>query len=402
MEMELSSNAPNARSGDGPAPSAMRSQVYSLPQLIRDEVWEIEARSRKAIATPALFSLRTLVLAGSGDSWMAAQAAAPAFVEFAGILPHVQTSLQAARYTAPALGPQPPNTPLVLAVSSSGEAARLVEAVLAFNRQGALTVALTANPQSRLGQAARICIPLRLPPFDSAPGVRSYVVSLLALQMLAIRFGEVRGRMTMDAAMALRNELAGSADAVAGTLTEADAACRALAERWRDLPNFEFLAGGPNAGTASYAAAKILEAVGRHAAAVDTEEWNHLNYFVARPEETATLLFSSAGFAAQSRAREVAGYLQTLGRPWATLGDEPLPGAAAHLPVISPLRESLSPVAYAAPVALLAAWLNEISGESYGRGSRGRWIDSRDGAAVRHSAMDPALLAPNQDEGGQT
>ncbi len=379
-------------------PSAMRRQVDSLPQLIRDEIWEIEARTRKAISTPQMFALRSLILVGSGDSFMAAQAAASAFVEFAGILPHVQTSLHAARYTAPALGPQPPHTPLVLAVSNSGEAARLVEAVLAFNRQGALTVALTANPQSRLGQAARICIPLRLPPFDPAPGVRSYIVSLLALQMLAIRFAEVRGRMTMDEAMTLRNELAGSADAIERTLAESDAACRSLAERWRDLPAFEFLAGGPNLGTATYGAAKILEAVGRHAAAVDTEEWNHLNYFVGRPEETATLLFSGAAFGTQARAREVAGYLPTLERPWATLGDEPLPAAPAHLPVHCPLRESLSPVVYAAPVALLAAYLNEMTGEPYGRGSTGRWIDSREGAAVRHSAIDPALLA--QQPGG--
>lgn len=396
METELQSATPSKNEGAASPASAMRRQVYSLPQLIRDEIWEIEARTRKAISTPALFSLRSLVITGSGDSFMAAQAAAPAFVEFAGIIPHVQTSLQAARYTAPALGPQPPNTPLVLAVSNSGEAARLVEAVLAFNRQGALTVALTANPQSRLGQAARICIPLRLPPFDAAPGVRSYVVSLLALQMMAIRFAEVRGRMTMDTAMALRNELAGSADAIEGTLAEADAGCRALAERWRDLPAFELLSGGPNLGTAAYGAAKILEAAGRHAAAVDTEEWNHLNYFVGRPEETATLLFSGATFGAQPRAREVGGYLPTLGRPWASLGDEPLPGASAHLTVHCPLRESLSPVVYTAPVALLAAYLNEITGEAYGRGSTGRWSDSHEGAAVRHSAIDPSLLPASQ------
>ena len=41
--------------------------------------------------------------------------------------------MQAARYVAPFLGPQPPNTPLVIAVSSSGEVARVVEAVNAFN-----------------------------------------------------------------------------------------------------------------------------------------------------------------------------------------------------------------------------------------------------------------------------
>jgi glucosamine--fructose-6-phosphate aminotransferase (isomerizing) len=370
----------------------MRRQVYSLPALIRDEVWEIEARTRKAISTPQIFSMRTLVIAGSGDSYMAGKAAAGAFWQYAGILPHVQSSLEASRYTAPAVGVQLPNTPLVLAVSSSGEVARLVEAVMALNKQGALTVALTANPESRLGQAAQTCIPLRLPRFDAAPGVRSFVVSLLALQMLAIRFGEVRGHITMDRAMALRTQLAASADAVAETIERSDAACATLAQAWEELSAIEYLASGPLGGIAQYAAAKILEATGQYASAVDIEEWNHLNYFVGRPQEIGTLLFSGQGYGSQARALEVAGYLDHLGRPWATVGTMRLDAGVTHLPVECSLSESLAPLVYAAPAALLAAHLNELLQEPYGREGKEQWRDSRDGNAVRHSVISAEVL----------
>lgn len=371
--------------------SAMRQQVYSLPGLIRDQFWPLEARARKVLTTPEIFSLRTVMIIGCGDSYIAGLAAAQTFVEFAGLQPYVFPSMQAARYAAPFVGPQPPNTPLVLAVSSSGEVARVVEAAYAFTEEGALTLAVTAHPASRLGKACRKSLTLDLPPFIPAPGVRSYTMSLLALQLLAIRIAEVRGRMTMEAAMGLRRELAASADVIEQSSAALDTPCRQLALAWRDLPRFEILGSGPHAGTAAYGAAKLQEAVGCHAAGVDIEEWNHLNYFTAEPEQTGTILLADPSFRSYSRAREVVLYLRTLGRPYAVVGGGvPEPAGAQgelELRISSPMREVLSPVAYCAVLGLFAAWLNEVTGAEYGRGSKGPWADSQDGNAVRNSAI---------------
>lgn len=372
----------------------MRQQVYSLPALIRDQFWTLEARTRKVLTTPEIFSVRSVLITGSGDSQIAGVAAAPAFTELAGILPYALPSMQAARYVAPALGAQPPNTPLVIAVSSSGEVARVVEAVHAFNRQGALTLAVTAQPDSRLGMAAQKSIVMDLPPFVSAPGVRSYVLSLLTLQLLAIRLAEVRGRITMDVAHAARLELASSSEVLAQALPALDDGSQRLAAQWCELGSFEMLGSGPHAGTAAYGAAKLLEAVGCPACAVDIEEWNHLNYFTQQPERIGTLLLADPAFRSFRRACEVAGYLQTLGRPYAVLGNmAPTP---AGLPperifaIPNSLREVFSPVVYSAVLALFAAYLNEAAGAVYGRGSAGAWRDSQDGNAVRNSQIEYA------------
>lgn len=371
--------------------SAMRQQVYSLPGLIREQFWHLEARARKVLTTPEIYSLRSLVIVGCGDSYIAGLAAAQTFVEFAGLQPYVFSSMQAARYAAPFVGSQPPNTPLVLAVSSSGEVARVVEAAQAFTVQGALTLAVTAQAASRLAGACRKTLALELPPFVSAPGVRSYTMSLLALQLLAIRIGEVRGRMTMDAAMELRRELAASAEAIEQSSAALDDGCRQLAQAWHDLPQFEFLGSGPHAGTAAYGAAKLQEAVGCHSAGVDIEEWNHLNYFTVEPGKTGTVLVADPSFRSYSRAREVAGYLRTLGRPFVVLGGSAPEQAASQaepdLRLSGSMREVLSPVVYCAILGLFAAWLNEITGAEYGRGSSGPWVDSQGGNAVRNSAI---------------
>jgi glucosamine 6-phosphate synthetase-like amidotransferase/phosphosugar isomerase protein len=278
-----------------------------------------------------------------------------------------------------------------LAVSSSGEVARVVEAAHAFTTQGALTLAVTAQPASRLAGACRKILTLDLPPFIPAPGVRSFTMSLLALQLLAIRIGEVRGRMTMDAAMELRRELAASAETIEQSSAALDVGCQQLALAWRDLPQYEFLGSGPHAGTAAYGAAKLQEAVGCHAAGVDIEEWNHLNYFTMEPAQTGTVLLADPSFRSYSRACEVSGYLRTLGRLYIVLGGSALEQAEAHvepdLRVSGSMHEVLSPVVYCAILGLFAAWLNEITGAEYGRGSRGAWVDSQDGNAVRSSAI---------------
>lgn len=54
-------------------------------------------------------------------------------------------------------------------------------------------------------------------------------MSLLALQLLAIRIGQVRGRMTMDLAMELRRELAAGAEAIEQSSAALDVDCQKLA-----------------------------------------------------------------------------------------------------------------------------------------------------------------------------
>jgi glutamine---fructose-6-phosphate transaminase (isomerizing) len=299
----------------------MRDQVLSLPDLIRQQIWEVETRTRKILTTPEVFSLRQIILTGSGDSHIAAMAAEMAFNEMAGIPTMALCAMDASRYRARYYEHQYPNHPLVIAISNSGEATRMVEATRRFNQAGGLTLALTANANSRLGSEAQRSVLLSIPAFAPSPGVRSYVMSLLALYLLAIRFGELRGRMTMDEAQALRQELEASANACVQTIEQLDSAICQLAKDWSGFDNFEFLGSGPAKGSAAYGAAKLLEAAGSHALYQDVEEWVHLHYFVAQPRQTATLLIASSDGYAFSRAVEVARFLQTLQRPYHILTD---------------------------------------------------------------------------------
>src|SRR5205814_1825116 len=128
------------------------------------------------------------------------------------------TAMQAGRYAAPYFDRMFPRNPLVVGISVSGTVARTREALIMARKSGALTVALTSNPDSPLAGVAEKILSCVVPDFAPSPGVRSYRVSLLALYLLAIRIAEVRGRITQDQANALRRQLKGTADQIEATI----------------------------------------------------------------------------------------------------------------------------------------------------------------------------------------
>lgn len=365
---------------------ALSDQVFSLPQLIRDTTWEVEDRARHALSTPDLLNLRLAVLAGSGDSHVAARAGQFAWQALGAVPSFADEAMTAARYRLDPITGGQRLRPVLVAVSSSGEVARVVEAAQRARADGALVLAVTAAPDSRLAHAADTVLATTAPPFAPAPGVRSYAMSLLGLYHLAIRIGEVRGRYPMDEAGRLRRQLAGLADIIEAGLAETAKAALALAGRWAAHPGLDLLGSGPGRASADYGAAKLLEAAGVRALGQDIEEFVHLHYF-ATDTTIPALLIAPTNSAARTRALEVSTLLTALGRPVATLSDQPLVGE--HLPHAPDVPEIFQPLVQIAPLALLAAELMRLRGEEPGRGGRGGWSDSLDGATTRGSTIPP-------------
>ena len=366
----------------------MRDQVFSLPELIREQIWTLEARTRKVLTTPEIFATRHIVLTGCGDSHISALAAEMAFIELAGIHTQALNAMQVSRFSASYSTWQYPQNPLVVAVSNSGEVARVVEAVKRYGEYDALTVALTGNLGSRLAARADRAIEVTIPPFVASPGVRSYFISLLTLYLLAVRMGEVRGTYSADEAMTLRRELGSLADAIETVLDTLDEPLKKLADDWRGFPNVELLGSGPDRGTAAYGAAKLLEAVGIHTLHQDVEEWVHLQYFVADAMNTGTFVICPEKSAALSRASEIEVFLKTLNRPYVILtGPSDSHRFERTLTLNFDIRPIFAPLLYSVPLALFAAYLTQQVNATYGRGGEGQWADCKDGMTTRGSAI---------------
>ena len=344
----------------------MIAQVESLPELIRSEFDRLDAVARRLLNHNECLSVKRIVIAGCGDSHMAGVAAELSFEQLAGIATEPMTAMQAGRYGAPYFDAMFPRNPLVLGISVSGTVARTREALVLARKQGALTVAITANPDAPLAGVAERVFYCKVPDFAPAPGVRSYRVSLLALYLLAIRLAEVRGRMTQDQASAVRQQLKGTADAIEATLQANRDRIRALAEATAKQSQFVFVGDGPNYATALFSAAKVIEAAGRHAMGQDTEEWAHLQYFVSVDPATPTFIISPGG-RGHDRAAELAEIMKRVGRTVVAVvpeGDQTIAGAADWvLPVVGQVPEIFSPMVYAVAGELFAAQLSDVVGD---------------------------------------
>jgi glucosamine--fructose-6-phosphate aminotransferase (isomerizing) len=363
-------------------------QVKSLPELIRSEFETLDMRVRRLLNHNECLSVKRIVITGCGDSHMAGLAAELAFEQIAGIPTEPMTAMQAARYGTPHFEKLFPRNPLTIGISVSGTVARTREALALARNEGALTVAVTANPDSPLAAAAERVFDCTVPDFAPAPGIRSYRVSLLVLYLLAIRLAEVSGRLTQDQAGQMREQLKGTADAIAATIQAVEERTRELATAVAEQTNFVFVGDGPNYATALFSAAKVIEAAGRHAMGQDTEEWAHLQYFVNVDPATPSFIISPAG-RGHGRATELVEVMRRIGRTVIAVvpeGDEQIAtGADWVLPVVGEVPEVFSPMVYAVAGELFSAYLAQAVDEPPFRGFAD--VYEPGGITIRNSAV---------------
>jgi glucosamine--fructose-6-phosphate aminotransferase (isomerizing) len=358
--------------------NGMVEQIHSIPGLIRGVARSYDEAVRNKVDHMLSLSVKRVYLTGCGDSHHASLGAEMAFEHIAGIPTEALTSMQYARYAAQFMPKSEPGTNLVIGTSVSGEVSRTLEALLLGKKYGATTIAMTATPGSRIGRAAEIMIDTTQPPFQDppgvhVPGVRSYVANQIGLLLVAIRLGEVRGRILTSEADKLRKEIELLGDAAEKTIAACDGIAKQMAEEWKDAREFVFVGGGPNFASALFTAAKVLEASGDSALGQDTEEWGHLQYF-ARQADTPTFLIS-AGDRDLSRMTEIAVAARQVGRRVAAV----VPASASSitasansvLPLAEGVREMFAPVISAIPGSLFAAYRSDAIGEPFFRNFTG-------------------------------
>lgn len=360
--------------------SPLHLQIESLPNLVEKLLVNLEPLVRELVAAPPFKKLDRIFITGCGDSLHAALNAQMAFAQIAGIPCESQSSMQFARYTAPFLPTLEIGRFAVLGVSVSGEVSRTIEALDLGRQAGALAVAVTGNRNASLAKVADILLETAVPPLPNqlhgliVPGARSYYASQLALYLLAVYLGHQRNHITST----IKNELLTELQEIPGLLQETIALCdqSALnaAQSWVGQSSFVFCGSGPNFGTASFSAAKVLEASGDFALAQDLEEWAHLQYF-GREVATPTFIIS-AGIRDGDRAQEIAVAAQAIGRHVAIIALQQALSVDSFqqdfiFPLAGNVREYFSPLLASIPSLLFSSYLSQISAEPYFRGFGG-------------------------------
>lgn len=369
----------------------MSRQVESLPELIEQQYEDLEQKTRTVMSFQEIFNIQRIILTGCGDSLAAAMATKHAFEMLTGIPTEVVTAIELGRlYCKRHLGVDCRN-PLVIAVSNSGTGARVAEAVERARKYGCFVLGVTGNEESPLGKHSDKILKLDIPFFESAPGTRSYMVSVMSLLLLAIRFGEVRLQYSMDQAMAYREDIKNQGQALKELLPQMEETCAAVAEEWKDFSCYDFIGAGFDYATAWFGQAKILEATGKFVMHINTEEWFHLNFFARNACKMGTVVVANTTNPCHSRSKEMVKYANELHRPLVVITDGDADDfnqeKAVYIKVPKPKYPIAMPLTHFAPVCLIAAYIAELIGEKYGRGCEGDWSFCQGGACVKNSEI---------------
>lgn len=353
--------------------NGMTAQIKSLPALLTEVFPALDEAARRTLHPELILSLKRIFITGCGDLHHASLNSELAFKTLTGLPVEVATAMQFARYSAGFIPQTGPSTNLVIGISVSGEVTRTLEALNMARQAGATTLSLCATPGSRVALAGDLLFQVPNPPFPDPvgvhiPGARSFFINQIALLLIAVRIGEVRGHLTSAQAAETRNQIFGLAPKIEATINANEAAIQKLAADWKDATEFVFAGSGPNFGIALFTAAKVLEASGDPALGQDTEEWCHLQYF-AKAANTPTFAITAAerDF---SRSREMIIAAKAIGRRVALIApssaDELLKLADAAF-TFQPVPEMFSHLLSQIPGLLFAACRAEVIGEPFFR-----------------------------------
>jgi glutamine---fructose-6-phosphate transaminase (isomerizing) len=288
--------------------------------------------------------IRRVVLVGAGDSLAVMTAARYALEAMLGVPCEPQQSLEFAYYLG---GMADPST-AVVALSSSGETTRTVEALLLAEHRGAYTVALTNTPGSTLETEASVT--LRIEATRVGWPTQSSTAALALLLELAVRVGERRGA---PGAADLRTALDAVPTAMEAVLARIDGPIAAIAAREVSAPTVLFSAGGPTMAAAIVGAAKVKECTPLRATEIQVEEYHHYNS--QKADEPLFLLAPSGPSVPRAvdtgtDAHRWGGRLYVVTTEGERAFDPLRPEAVIELP---PVPEVLAPLLYLLPAQLV-------------------------------------------------
>jgi glucosamine--fructose-6-phosphate aminotransferase (isomerizing) len=302
-----------------------------------------------------------LIIAASGSSRHAGLAAEILLEDLAGLIVDVEyASEYACRSTTTRRHPANPSPVLVL--SQSGETADTLAALREAARRGHPTIAVTNVHGSTMSREATVELDTLAGVELAIPATKSFTTQLTLMLLLALLAARERGAMTRDAVESLLVALAALPASIAAQLPEWERKIAALAPLYADAQNFLYLGRGVHYAIAREGALKLKESSYLHAEGYPTGELKHgPNALVSahvplvvlatvdeddpesllRYEKTASLLYDMR----QQGARVLA---------LANAGDTTIASLATHTLFITPMCESLLPIAEVIPLQLFA------------------------------------------------
>lgn len=308
--------------------------------------------------------LKRIVLTGCGDSYSAVGAMLPALKRLSGLElcdvldPMNFTKFYQAEDTV--LGYAKEET-LVVAVSASGSAARIVEILKKANGFGVHSMLISNNPESKGAAAAELMFHVETPELCNTPGLRSYFASMIAVIALGAHIGVCNGNLTEERFYDIQDEILSYVMSLRPLYERIDDQMYELCKTWKDYWKFEVVGDGGESFSAQFVEEKMIECAGNLCTHVDSEDWCHINYFLREPETIGTIFIGNSGSPDFDRLQYSIRSAVGIGRPTLVVSDaarEQFPAGAkvCVIPSAPAGDEWLAPLINFIPGSIVSAY----------------------------------------------
>lgn len=319
--------------------------AFEQPEAIARTLETLREPAQELAARLKTYPLRRIYLTGAGDSWFVAVGARLVFERLLGI---PAESIQALEYAHYYYAPTD-ETCVVIAISSSGNTPRALEAIYRAKEAGAFTVGVTASKPSAL--TTETDCHLQVHASRKGWPTQTSTASLAGLVLFAAMLAEARNGSSASERGAVMDALAKLPEQVQQALDRTDARMAELGEELRNAPIQLFAGGGPALAAASFGAAKVKELCPVHAIAMPLEEYHH--YRAQKPDDPLFLV-APRGMSVRRTLDTVLESKRVGGRTIAlvTEGDRTLADQGSELIELPAMYDGLVGIPYAAPLHL--------------------------------------------------
>ena len=327
--------------------NSLTRQARDTEKMVRVVFDSVTAQLGQTLTTKEVFDAQKIFITGCGDSWLAGVACKAAFESITKVETHVMRAVEFSRHLNGKNLGYSPNTPMVLVISYSGEATRAVECALRATERGANTIAITNDPNSRLAKACRHTVCVGLPEGgEYFPGGTTYIASMTALMLIAMRVGRIRETISGETYLDMRQALLDYAHDFQKEVEGYTDRAFALAQTWKDLRAEDF--------------------IGDYTTYDDSEDWCHINYFLAQPETIGRVVITNPSTPSFGRMLETLNAVKLLESPCIVVSEgekELFPESFAVFTTPKPRYFWLNPLLQHIPFSLVAGYIAAVKGE---------------------------------------
>jgi glucosamine--fructose-6-phosphate aminotransferase (isomerizing) len=345
----------------------MLKEIWEQPRAITDTtLGRVSLDSGKVylgemkIADEELAAASSINIAACGTSWHAALVG-KYMIERLARLPVDVDYASEYRYR----NPIPDRNALGLLITQSGETADTLAAQREMIALGSKTVAICNVVDAMVAREAHGAIYTHAGPEIGVASTKAFTAQLTALFILALKLGQLRGRLDPERSIALIEELSHIPGKIEGILRSRSAQCEELAKDFSNARDFLYLGRGIHFPIALEGALKLKEISYIHAEGYPAGEMKHGPNALIDETLPVVVLVTRDEHDPASKLR----YEKTLsniqevtarsGRviAVATEGDTTIGSLVEHVIHIPPAIEVLSPLIEIVPLQLLAYYI---------------------------------------------